>query len=815
MANTSLSSQIYTSRSEIKNQIIEFMQQYLELENVDLTKSSFLSFMVEVIAILTSNVLFYQSSSYREFYLTKAQLPSSILDLSAFLGYNVGNATAATAGILITIPFGFVDANTQFTIAEGHRFYADEIQFKTTYTTTITVVNNSQVTVTVSQNNRVFNIPVQIGSDSFAFSLAVSQLTTDEQEFKIDEDLQPFQFVDIDVPLDGQVASLTVEVQNAGDTSFATWTEFSSLYLMDNNDQGYVSRRSDTGLTISFGNGLIGVQPPAGGLVNVTTQLTQGADGNVIAGSIVSGDRIYNTTNAGITQVVDYTVVNTSAAINGDDEESLEEIRSNAITNLTALERTVTENDYKNLDVIIDDSPIAPNSLPVLKRSDLKANEIVLFTTLTFNGAVVPTRNAYSDFTDLTIPRNTIVNVSGTDYYTIFDMQIDPLNTVANYEYITSRLEIIPTLQTTFDSDYDLIPTQLTVRRSGASAIYELSYTTTETDTASCIMSIVENNANYVMTNDTTAGVFTITFPNLIVLPSGELTYRFTISDGSSNLASRWQSQFTFRKDLSDFSLSNVSADGTSYTIYDIPVIKKSYYDSISQTDFESQILQTLISTVTFEDYRMLTDFINLKFANTDGQLTNMQLNPTTETVIEIRCDPPTSCSVGDTYIVGTGTGLWKGYDDYFAVCSDATNVTWTLIEPDPDQIILNNDDGKVYIYSDLGWVVPIYNIPLKIVVDVFKSPDFSGSINALAQDVKNAIYNNLSSRFGINATIYRSEIYDIVQEVDGVQKCKVVEPESSIFFSYELTEFTQEELLKFGPDYIYFTLNDITVRAF
>jgi hypothetical protein len=189
MANTSLSSQIYTSRSEIKTQVIQYMQQYLELENVDLTKSSFLSFMVEVIAILTSNVLFYQSSTYREFYLTTAQLPSSILNLSAFLGYNAGNATASVAAILVTIPFGFTDVNTSFTIPNGHRFFADNIEFRTNYVTTITVTNNSQVSVVVSQNNRVFSIPVQIDSDSFSFSLSVSQFTSDVQEFKIDEDL--------------------------------------------------------------------------------------------------------------------------------------------------------------------------------------------------------------------------------------------------------------------------------------------------------------------------------------------------------------------------------------------------------------------------------------------------------------------------------------------------------------------------------------------------------------------------------------------------------------------------------------------------
>ena len=38
--DTSVSKQVYLSRDQIRLQITEFMQTYLELENVDLTKSS-------------------------------------------------------------------------------------------------------------------------------------------------------------------------------------------------------------------------------------------------------------------------------------------------------------------------------------------------------------------------------------------------------------------------------------------------------------------------------------------------------------------------------------------------------------------------------------------------------------------------------------------------------------------------------------------------------------------------------------------------------------------------------------------------------
>ncbi len=816
MADTSLSNQIYLSRNEVKNQIIEFLQSYLELENVDLVKSSFLSFLIEVLATLTSNTLFYQISTYKEFFLTKAQLPESILNLSSFLGYTASEATPATANVLITMPLTFTDLATEFTIPSGTIFKSSDIEFKTYYITTITVTDNSTVSISVQEGNKTYIFPNDSATveGEFSFVLPVRQVKEDIQEFQIDSDLQTYQFYDQEVELDSQLSSMLVEVQEASSTSWTTYTKFNSLFLMDDNDLGYVSTRSDTGVKISFGNGLNGVQPPAGGRIRVTTSLTKGVDGNVIAGSITSGDRIYNTTLAGITQLVSYTILNTSAAVNGLDEESLENIRSNSIINLTALNRVISGNDFTNIDTIVQASTLGSNSLPILKRSDLKVNEISLFTTLFFDGAIVPTRDTFQEFISTYIPRQTVVSVGGVDYYTIYDMTIDVLNSVANYDYILFELELIPSLITTYNIDYDMQATKMVSKREDQKAVYELSYTSTESDvgTTTCNMEIVEVGATYPMTNDTT-GTFVLEFANYITVPTGELTYRFHISN-LSGLVSTYSTQFTFRKSLRDFTMSDVVAqDSTSNIVYDIPVIKKDYYDSINQRDFELQVLQELMNKATFEDYRMLTDFISLKFGNTTGSMTNMQLNTTDKTIVSIISDPPSPGIVGDIYIVGKGTGLWIGWDNYFATCTGID--TWVDAEPNPDQMVLVQSDSKKYIYSESGWVIPEYTIPLDIEVDVFKDSSYSGSLGDLTSAVKNAIYDEFSSRFGININIFRSEIIDVVQEVTGVERCRVVKPESSIFFNYDIDTFTQTQLLEFSPEYIYFASANISVRVF
>ena len=128
--------------------------------------------------------------------------------------------------------------------------------------------------------------------------------------------------------------------------------------------------------------------------------------------------------------------------------------------------------------------------------------------------------------------------------------------------------------------------------------------------------------------------------------------------------------------------------------------------------------------------------------------------------------------------------------------------------------VYVTNENYK-YIFSDPGWVKPIYNIPLKLSLDIFKESTFVGSLGSLTQDIRQTLVEAFKDRFGINIDIFRSEIIDIVQNVEGVKYCRLIKPESSIFFNFDIDTFSQEELLKYSPEYIYFTENDIEIRIF
>lgn len=820
MAETITSQEVFKSRDQIRNQITEFLQTYLELENVDLTKSSFLAFMVEVLSTITSNVLFYQISTYKEFFLTKAQLPESIYNLAAYLGYSAETATPASLDVLFTVPLTFEDAVASFTIPEGFQVKGtDNIIFSSYWDTEVTITNNSSVSVILTEGTKVFNMPVTIRNQTAYFVLPFLQYFTDVQEFQISEDLQVYQFISLEVEVSGEIADITVEVKEPGQAGYTTYSEVASLFLMESTTKGYVIRRTDDGFRLQFGNGLIGYQPAGGSTIRVTTNLTEGEDGNVVAGTVTQGDRIYTTTTAGLNQVVNYEITNTEPAVNGEDEESLDEIRRNAITNLTALERLVSENDYVNADVIIDNSPLNQNSLPVLKRSDIKVNEISLFTTLNFNGEIVPSRNLFKEFSSTYVPKQTVINHRGVDYYTIFDMYIEALNSIATYAYILTEIEQVPTLVTSYGSPYDISATNLIIKQNGPAAEFTLTYRTTESDVdlTECEIEVLETGQDYDMINDSTAGQFTLIFPDYTVLPSDENTYYFTFSHPSEGLVGQYQATFTFRKDLSDFSTSNVvAADSTGFIVYDIPVIQKEWYDSVDSAQFETTVLQKLITEVVFKDYKMLTDFVNFKLANTTGELENMQLNDVNILpVIDILSDPPTSGSLGDRYIVLNGQGDFAGQDNNVAVLNDATAMTWTFIAPKSDNMVYVNNKGRKYIFSVFGWVVPNYDIPLILEIDVFKDSTYSGTNGNLRDAVRDAVIDGFSARFGINQNIYRSEIIDVIQEVEGVDHCVLRQPESSIFFNFDINDFEQETLLRYGPEYVYFDEDNMIIRVF
>jgi hypothetical protein len=194
-----------------------------------------------------------------------------------------------------------------------------------------------------------------------------------------------------------------------------------------------------------------------------------------------------------------------------------------------------------------------------------------------------------------------------------------------------------------------------------------------------------------------------------------------------------------------------------------------------------------------------------------------MLLNePTVSPIVSILETEPTSCDVDDRFIItGDCTQPPEAHQDNIVRCIDSTGPVFTYEDPVADSIAYIEDLDEKYIFSERGWIpLPIYNIPITIEVEIFREQTYSGTLTTIIQDVRESLFESFRGRFGTNAEIYRSEIIDVVQDVDGVDHCRLRHPETSIFFNFELIDLTEEELLRYGPEYIFFREEDITVKV-
>ena len=984
--NVTPSQQINLSKDKIRQDLIEnFIKEYLELENVDLTQSSYLSFLVDVFSTLTSNLLFYQSSVYREFFLTTAQLPESVLNLSRFLGYNTREATPSSTNLLVSVPISFDDTLVYFKIPGNgtfpgetdetkFRFYAGSTEFINDQKVEVYITNSSPKPTArikyTNVNGKSFItsgiIDTSVSPNILKFLVPVRQVKKITQEFQVDSNLRSFQFYDINVPVTGNVASLSVKITppNLPDGSGTYWTEYDSLYLMSTTTQGYVSRRTDSGRKIFFGNDLMGSQPKPGSKIEVYVETTEGEAGNVIKGSIVTADRIYHSQygvyNTSVTRpkIVEFTVINPNSASGGTDEESIDDIRINAINSLTSLSRLVSENDYKNLKTIVSDLPIGDITLPVLKRSDTRINEIQLYVSLYFNDEIVPTRSIYQTvpITQTSIKRNTLL-LDGTDeYLALFNMTFDandvPLTVnsdAAYYKYYISSIETSPILEdTNTNIDYNIYATNFSFERSEADATsyisityfsdeieitspnilnpfadgtdhlrataditlisngqeYELSrpYLDAHTDASCAINSLTiqlssvpsaldSDSTGWVIfsappqdwqTTSTHAYKFTsVSGGDTLVLDSmydnstggingtvlsyadddcqillsgdeftfyidgledehfdeGVITFAFSFYHPEfavSGPITRSTVNVTVSQTADQFMMSNMTLnrDSSSLTIYDIPVISKSYYDDIvasgDSDDFELLVMQKILSGTQFHNYRMLTDFLNLKFVNSTGTIRSFQYNKTTKPDVLTRTltAVPGAPVNGDSYIVnGKETGSWSStYTNAQLKDKIVTwnGTEWIVTDPSLEEVVAIEDENYIdgdstsllkVFYSEFGWISPDYEIPLIIECEIYPRQDYSDGDTALVNAVKQELIDSFSSRFGPNISLHRSEIIDKIHNVEGVDHVRLISPKTSIYFDFETSDLTEDQLLKYGPEYIFFNEDSIVVR--
>ena len=905
--------QIMSSRDSIRKDLIDYAKTYLELENVDLYYTSFISYIINILSILAANQMYYTSTVYREFFLTEAQMQESVYNLAKWIGYNVPTAIPAAADVMFTIPLTFKDNEVRFIIPDGFKIKADDIVYtsfnKLTFKSDqlkinqqysemstngvyISVINNTAVTVRNVLSGYFYPVVLNSNEQTASFVIPFSQYEQFDSISSVPQDLEIYQFwsmtADKYVGMPGtltiQNESISAEVfqypgttndddivngvakeNNIGEEILPA--EANSLYTMSDIDLKYVMLIGNNKTEFFFGNGIIGKQPNPGWKIHIRMYITRGEEGKVIANSLTDSEKLYYTyiDDIGKTKLlpIRITTTNPSPATGGSDIPSISTIKSRAIANLRSKGRLVSAGDYDEISQIIPDTPLA-DALPVLKRSDLKVNEIEVFSRLTYGGEICPTRNltlTINDSTSSIIPDHTIIPWSEpteqdvnniTNYETFFEMRPEFDYNNVRYYYNVSNVDAIVIPNTTWESAAIcyIIPTTCNFLVTGNNLDITLKVINVpdQMDNFSCILNAPEWFENPI---EMTPGYITNPVSKLVEfksqginfqdIPENIVKFNFQISGmkidtTSVLLVSSWDCNITLKKNLDSCMMSSMTENPISglFTIHNIPVIKNSYfreqalkiYTNLTITDdekialfrnqFELSVIQRLINNIEINSKRMLTDFINIKFTDATGKLTNMKYNLPDLTVLsDSRITPIINPIKGDSYIV---TGYEKTdltWIQYINKIATYNGTSWQFTTPAINQTVWIADIEKTKVFSGNIWIEPIFDIPLRIEAIINRSSPTDLPSVTIIENVKTALLDYFSPKFGIDKSLDRSEIIKVIRSVSGVTYCKLIKPEIDIRFDYSIpADLDQEDLLDYTPQVVQFVSDTISISV-
>jgi len=381
----------------------QLAKEYLQLQNIDFSKTHYLSYILDILSILTANILYFSSMSHHESILITARLDEPIRNLAAVIGYNPLNAANAQVDSLFQVNIKNAPLEFRFQMSglfrdsvivptgfeeSGFRVVSTNNNFQLINKNVIVQRNNvGLIKVMLETTTGTILLPYDynIASGVLSFFVTFDQIDLVTYEYTIDDDVMPFQFYTIEQPITNNSMLADVEIY----VNDVLWTRSLNNIGMESTDEKFILKTFKDKFMLIFGNGLFGKQPQPGDIIKVRAFMTNGSRGNVVSGMVMKKDRIrvVDSGTGGI-QEVSFDVTNPSAGYGGSDMEENNAIKRNAIASLQSLNRLVSANDFKNISAITN-IPFE-DSISYLKRSDLKVNEINTYGVIKFNDEVVP-----------------------------------------------------------------------------------------------------------------------------------------------------------------------------------------------------------------------------------------------------------------------------------------------------------------------------------------------------------------------------------------------------------------------------------------
>ena len=291
---------ILSSAESVRKKILDRLVEYEELQGVDLSKATFLSYIVDTLSMLSADNSNAISLSKRESYLVTATLPSSIYNWASYLSYTKGFAKPSTVDALLSIPLIGFTHDVTFYINPDTQFKADNIIYTNPvekYTFDYKESNNT-LTVTASTTTTHRNVNVIIRDNIAYLVLPLIQVVKENQERYIPYDLKVYQPYSFTVQYSDKLSDIKVYVKSDANANEEEWQRADSYFNMGIGEKKYYfNYDSNNTVRIMFGNDIFGRQPDPGSIVRIEFYETKADKGaNVIIDADSEG-RVFTVTS--------------------------------------------------------------------------------------------------------------------------------------------------------------------------------------------------------------------------------------------------------------------------------------------------------------------------------------------------------------------------------------------------------------------------------------------------------------------------------------------------------------------------------------
>lgn len=298
----------------IKSNLINYLSGQSTFADYDFTGSN-LNVLLDVLAYNTYYNNIYLNHVASEMFLDSAQLRDSVYSISKALNYLPRSYRSSVA--YVTIDVNPTSSPHSITIPRLTEF-------------TTTVDNN---TYTFSTNN---DIVVYANNGYIASNVAIYEGTIVQEAYTVANNQTVFYINNFDV----DISSLTVKIRTSNtDSTNSSYSRANSLFgLTSTSNVFFVEPASNGSYNVVFGNGTFGRSPSNNNIIELTYRVSSGSDpngANSFSASQVAGH--------------DAAVSLVTRATNGDEYQSLTDVKFAAPRSLSVQERAVTKEDYKIL----------------------------------------------------------------------------------------------------------------------------------------------------------------------------------------------------------------------------------------------------------------------------------------------------------------------------------------------------------------------------------------------------------------------------------------------------------------------------------